>query len=326
VREIWRQSSCGGSAARPAGPPGRARGVKQPQAASQPAPRPLVGTEPPPRWRRAGRRWYAPRWPPKGCSRRGHRGQQIPQARGSDTAARWPLATSPRSPRRGHGAHRRSRAPRRKSPRATSERQRASQPAASSLVATQTPRISEVPLARAAGDDEHVDVRGPASLSHLDDESIRPARSGTDRCAGDGCERPSPPHRGCGPSCEIWDVDSVVIPRAQASFSRRRLETPSTRASGEQLVRATSERARALLESVGEVGALAEPHPSGRGETPAVATIPPGRDGTSETMTTTRFARAPTMAGCPTAILRRGRPGAARAPSRSSPSWRSTRG
>jgi len=49
-----------------------------------------------------------------------------------------------------------------------------------------------------------------------------------------------------------------VIPRAQASFSRRRLETPSTRASGEQLVRATSERARALLEPVGEVGALAE--------------------------------------------------------------------
>jgi len=84
-----------------------------------------------------------------------------------------PLATSPRSPRRGHGAQQRSRAPRRKSHRATSERQRASQPAASSLVATQTPRISEVPLARAAGDDEHVDVRGPASLSHLDHESIR---------------------------------------------------------------------------------------------------------------------------------------------------------
>jgi len=45
----------------------------------------------------------------QGCHPRllglGHLGQEIPQARGCDTAARWTLATSPRSPRRGHGAH-----------------------------------------------------------------------------------------------------------------------------------------------------------------------------------------------------------------------------
>jgi len=49
-----------GSAARPAGHNGLARGGQQPRAASQPARQPLVGTEPPPRWRPAGRRWCAP--------------------------------------------------------------------------------------------------------------------------------------------------------------------------------------------------------------------------------------------------------------------------
>jgi len=68
-------------------------------------------------------------------------------------------------------------------------------------------------------DDEHVDIDGPAGLSYLDHQGIRPDDRVRTAVQGDGRERPSPPHRGCGPSCEIWDFDSFVIPRAQASFS-----------------------------------------------------------------------------------------------------------
>jgi hypothetical protein len=53
------------------------------EAASQPARQPLVGTEPPPRWRPAGRRWCAPGLPRKGCLRPRHLGEQIPQVVGA---------------------------------------------------------------------------------------------------------------------------------------------------------------------------------------------------------------------------------------------------
>jgi len=53
-----------GSAARPLGHKGLLEVSSSLEAASQPARQPLVGTEPPPRWRPAGRRWYAPGLPP----------------------------------------------------------------------------------------------------------------------------------------------------------------------------------------------------------------------------------------------------------------------
>jgi len=88
-----------GSAARQADPRGPLRGVKQPRAAWLRAPRPLVGTEPPPRGRQAHRRWYAPGSQLEGCLRRGHRGEQIPQARGSEHRHQVDPASASESPR-----------------------------------------------------------------------------------------------------------------------------------------------------------------------------------------------------------------------------------
>jgi len=83
----------------------------------------------------------------------------------------------------------------------------------------------------------------PASRTLTTRASAQHDRVGAGRL-GDGCERLGPRRPGCGPSCEIWDFDSFVIPSAQASFSSRRVETPSTSQVAITLVRATSERRR----------------------------------------------------------------------------------
>jgi len=75
------------------------------------------------------------------------------------------------------------------SPRATSERQQASQPAL--VLSWWQPRrrgYLRCPSRIHSGDDEHVDVDGPASLSYLDHQGIRPDDRGGAAVWGTGAK------------------------------------------------------------------------------------------------------------------------------------------
>ena len=111
-------------------------------------------------------------------------------------------------------------------PRAASPRKNASQPAPSSAVATSRPRISRLPSGVDAGRDQGVHVHRPAALADLLGQGVDPHER-----VRPGVQRPGPELATISSSSAAitltCDFDSFVTPSDSASFSTRRVETPS---------------------------------------------------------------------------------------------------
>jgi hypothetical protein len=137
------------------------------------------------------------------------------------------------------------------SPRALSDRRKASQPAPSSLAATSRPRTSRPPspLTPTATSACTLTVR-PASRTLMVSASIQtnvygPASNGRCRNASTWASR-------CAAISDTCDFDSCATPSCSTSFSTRRVDTPNKYEVATTLTRACSARRRCCRSQSGK--------------------------------------------------------------------------